>query len=578
LKGTGSQLIKFKGILPGLLFITAFQVGRFSIGDVVSEELSKYFPSLGSFGLMSNVDPVTGFPPTGSLTNLYPIGFFIGLIPVDGIQLFAPLLVDLTLSYMLAFSIYLFLCCFKLSPIALASAHLSIVTSFVFLNTTQYQSKTYGAVLAFLGFSLFRSKLAINNFYIAITLLAASTYGVISNPAVLITSLLFIILSFCLNRKSQESQQTLHRKIIGLGLLILLYIPGILNYWFSSNSLGLYRSNLEGVKLIFGSNLRVFAGGGYWAENEIVNERNFYFPWRSELFQTSEILEVCFNLFFFVFLLILPYKMFNQKLNSINTRLTFLLKIFALLALFYVIIAPVNSNIIYYLIEISGIFYIWREPWSKFAFIAYCLWIICLWARWDSINRLLKEDLNSIKINLQKVKSRRILTGRRYIRRVNLMNRTQSLVLKLFPVGAILISILSILAISDAFLQNQSRELNNFANWRSTFEQVQYVNKNESFDLLTGKRKVYMCIKARSPQDYYYPTQQLLEFGTSKLSNLNGNPTPLREVQFGRCEHSDGSLTFEYISSGGTKELLLLDKTKIQHTSRGFTFAFQDDF
>jgi hypothetical protein len=578
LNGKYSQLTKFKGIFPGFLFITAFQISRFSIGDVVSEELSKYFPSLGSFGLLSNIDPVTGFTPTGSLTNLYPIGFLVGLIPVDGIHLFAPLLVDLILSYMLVFSTYLFLHFLKLSSVALVSAHLSIVTSFVFLNTTQYQSKTYGAVLALLGFTLFRSKLTGRKFYTAIALLAVSTYGVISNPAVLITSLLFIIISFSLISRNEEPRRTLHRKVVGLGLLFILYVPGILNYWFSSNSLGLYRSNLEGVKLIFGSNLRVFAGGGYWAENEIVNDRNFYFPWRSQFFQISEILEMCFNLFFIVFILILPYKMFNRKLNTINARLSFLLQVFLLLILFYLILAPVKSNIINHLINVSGVFYIWREPWSKFAFIAYCLWITCLWMRCDRISRVLKQDLNEIEIGLQRVKSRRTLTGKRYIRRVRLMNRTQTQVLKLLPFGAIFISILSILAISDAFLKNQSRELNGFANWKSTFQQVQYVNNDKSFALLTSKRKVYMCIKARSPQDYYYPTQQLLEFGTSKSSNLSGDRTPLGKVQFGRCENSGGSLGFEYISSGGTKQQLLLDRSKIHHTYGGFIFAFQDDF
>jgi hypothetical protein len=210
--------------------------------------------------------------------------------------------------------------------------------------------------------------------------------------------------------------------------------------------------------------------------------------------------------------------MFNRKLNTINARLSFLLQIFALLILFYVILAPVDSNIINYLINVSGVFYIWREPWSKFAFIAYCLWIICLWMRWDTINRVLKQDLNKIEVELQKVKSKQALTGKRYIRQISLMNRTQSRVLKLFPFAAIFISIFSILAISDAFLQNQSRELNGFANWKSTFEQVQYVNDDKSFALLTSKRKVYMCIKARSPQDYYYPFQQWLEFGTSKSS------------------------------------------------------------
>ncbi len=573
-----SQLTKHKGILPGFLFITAFQIGRFSIGDVVSEELSKYFPSVGSFGLLSNVDPMTGFTPTGNLTNLYPIGFVIGLIPLDGIHLFAPLLVDLMLSYMLVFSTYLFLHFMKLSPIALVSAHLSIVTSFVFLNTAQYQSKTYGVVLALLGFILFRSKLTGNKFYTSLTLLAVSTYGVISNPAVLITSLLFIIISFSFRSVNKESRRTFHKKIIGLGFLFLLYVPGILNYWFSSNSLGLYRSNLEGVSLIFGSNLRVFAGGGYWAENEIVNERNFYFPWRSESFQTSETLEVCFNLFLIVFILILPYKMFNRKLNTINARLTFLLKVFFLLVLFYIILAPVDSNIIYYLINVSGVFYIWREPWSKFAFITYSLWIICLWMRWDTIVRVLKQDLNSIEIELQKRKSRRNLTGKRYIQRVSFRNRAQLKLLNLFPFGAILISIFSILAISDAFLQNQSRELNDFANWKSTFEQVQYVNNDKSFALLRSERKVYMCIKARSPQDYYYPTQQLLEFGTSQSSNRSVNSTPLHKVQFGRCENSAGNLTFEYINIGGAKQLLLLNKSKIQRTSGGFIFAFQDDF
>ena len=566
-------------LLPSIFLVLVFQITRFSMGDIVSEEWSKYFPAMGARGLLMNIDPTTGLSPTGNLTNLFPVGFLIGLVPSSNFQFFSPFLIDSTLSLMLTWASYVFLQHWKLSTTALVSSHLAIVSSFVFLNATQYQSKTYGAVLALVGFVLFRSQIASRRFHVLLVFLCIGTYGVISNPAVLITSFLFLALSTLSMRRSEHRFLPFQVRVRGLFILFALYIPGITHYWLNSSSYSQYRLNVQGVQSIFGSNHHAFSGGGYWAEDEIVNGRNFYFPWRTEFFHILESFEGALLIIIAITLIFLPYRTYNQHNECRLQRRIYVKRLSIILFAFYLIIAPLKWNILYLLMNLSGYFNVWREPWSKFELIAYCSFVAVLWARWDAINSTLEKDKESIDKVLRfkkRIKSvKRGLLSRTIARR----NRRQLLALPIFPLFTIVISIAGMLSIISNLISTQGTILNNYSNWKSTYEQVQFVKEDEMVSrLLKSNPKIFTCIKAQTPSDYYYPTQSLLQRGISSDESVSLSATGKEGVQFGRCTFLQTGLILEYINSLGEVNKITFDKSSFIRTSEGYIILVSSGF
>ena len=377
------------------VLITFFHYLRIIKGDFPPEETSMLTPNSGAKKIFTNYDGSNQTLPDGRVTNLIPFGILIGKLFSSGTSYFQ--LIFLTyLTFLAAYAIYKFLDIWKLQLYTFIGAFCSITFSFSFINTSYYQTKTYGLVLFLLGSVILLTKHKLSQKLIWISLLTLLTYGVIANPGTLATGLLFYLFYLFISRV--ELKTKVRYSLICFSVQLIIYLPGIVLYYLNTQSISAYKSNLNSQKTFFGNNLNIVIGRGYWAENEtagplLLNAR--YFSWLEDYSVVFDNFRIALILYLSCLIL---FKMVEGKLRDSDS----ILKIFLItIILGYLQVSEGKWNLIYLLREWSGIFNIWREPWTKFNILFILFLNIFLWV---SLDNLIKHQL-SLREKLKDVRN-----------------------------------------------------------------------------------------------------------------------------------------------------------------------------
>ena len=159
-------------------------------------------------------------------------------------------------------------------------------------------------------------------------------------------------------------------------------------YYLNTQAISAYKSNFNLQKTFFGNNLNIVIGRGYWAENATLGplfSDTRYFSWLEDY-------SVVFDNFRIVLILCLScfilFKMVVGELRDSDS----MLKIFLItIILGYLQVSEGKWNLIYLLREWSGIFNIWREPWTKFNILFILFLNLFLWG---SLDNLIKHQLS----------------------------------------------------------------------------------------------------------------------------------------------------------------------------------------
>jgi hypothetical protein len=377
------------------VLISFFHYLRIIKGDFQPEETSILTPNSGAKKIFANYDGSNQTLPDGRVTNLIPFGILIGKLFSSGTSYFQ--LIFLTyLTFLAAYAIYKFLDIWKLQLYTFIGAFCSITFSFSFIYTSYYQTKTYGLVLFLLGSVILLTKHKLSQKLIWISLLTILTYGVIANPGTLATGLLFYLLYIFISKV--ELKTKVRYSLICFSVQLIIYLPGIVLYYLNTQAISAYNSNFNSQKTFFGNNLNILIGRGYWAENATVGplfSDARYFSWLEDY-------SVVFDNFRIVLILCLScfilFKMVVGELRDSDS----MLKIFLItIILGYLQVSEGKWNLIYLLREWSGIFNIWREPWTKFNILFILFLNLFLWG---SLDNLIKHQL-SLREKLKDVRN-----------------------------------------------------------------------------------------------------------------------------------------------------------------------------
>jgi hypothetical protein len=533
---------QFITFIASSTFISIFHLLRYTQGDFEPEEISQLIPKSGSYKLLSNYDNFNQVYPDGRFTNLIPFGVILGSI-ISNDNYNSIYIIQIYLTFLASFAVFKFLKIWDLNTITFIGAYLSIVFSFTFINTTSYQSKTYGICMFLIGFTIMYKPNTTPNKLKYLMVITALTYGVISNPATLITSLSFYFVYLLLSQDSLGLK--MRRIVICLTFQLILYLPGVILYYLNENSFEKYISNLQPITTFFGNNLNILVGRGYWAESSTVDNdsRVLYFPWMKNYFEGLD------NLRIFLVLLVVIISIFTS-INRKKIERKFDFKIIYLTAILaYFIVAPEQWNLIFRAQTLTGIFNIWREPWSKFSLIFLVFLNLMVWRYIDDLHKKIEIIDSNIKILIKESRSNRfrkkkqnvILKNKFIVRgmrnelkgkkKVNLLT-TILIVLPIIYLTQITIGAGSPKLISNDFYINKSSSVGSYLD-------ITAMNKYLKSQEFISISHINFCKNIGDFSQKSYTEQQLF---------LNGIIIPNRQLYFsvGECTYNSSFNKYEF--------------------------------